>query len=348
MNRPPPSPARAFAAIRNQPVRWLPPALTFAVVLFLSGPSIDACLLLTAWLLHLHWLRTPPAPTSVATPVPGPAAKSPTTNTPRHHALVVDDHPINLVLARDLLEALNVAVTTAQDGPEALRLARRRCFDIVFLDVQMPGMDGMEVCRRLHTIWGAQCPPVIALTAHAFPHEREQFLAAGMDECLTKPVSGSHLASSLGRWLPSPRAGTLPMRKITTRRETLARPRAIDREACVRLAGGKPELARQLVRALVETLPESLASIQVAARQQDRGAMRRHLHRLLGACQYAGVPALLAESRRLHNCCVRQPLSPGDPAMAHDLYDEGLRVLREGYAWLAGTAPVSSTTKASA
>lgn len=333
-----------------------PPCLLLPVAMAMGACTSALGLLFLGWLAHAGWLaracpqarhRPAPAlrrPQAAAARSPLPAVSHPAGR--RHRALVVDDHPINLLLARDLLHSLQVDVVTAADGTEALRAAVGGRFDIVFLDVQMPGMDGLEVCRRLHEQLADTCPPVVALTAHAFPHEREQFLAAGMDECLTKPVSGSHLASCLGRWLPGPPVLSCHApRTHSGCAPTPPRP-AIDRDACVRLAGGRPALARQLVRALIDTLPESLAFIHAAAHHRDGPAMRRQLHRLLGACQYAGVPGLLAESRRLHARCQAPGPAP-DPQAIERLYGEGLRVLRDAYAWLGGGPSRSMTTKAS-
>ncbi len=316
-------------------------------------PSSGILLMALGWFLHVAWLsrknRIAARPAGcepaaeAARPVPPASRPAGTPDRPALHALIVDDHPINLLLTRDLLAGLGIGAETAGSGHEALEIAAARRFDIVFLDVQMPEMDGMEVCAELHRIWGLDSPPVIALTAHAFPHEREQFLAAGMDECLTKPISGTHLGACLQRWLPASNART----NTQHFHSQAAGAAAIDRDACVRLAGGKPELARELIMALVDTLPANVAEIYTAARCRDEEWLRSQLHKLLGACRYAGVPGLLEQSAELHRLSLQRQEAV-DTQAVEPLLREAVRVLQDAYNWLARSATDSSTTKATA
>jgi CheY-like chemotaxis protein len=115
--------------------------------------------------------------------------------------LWVEDNITNLRLTRMMLERLSCRVTTALDGQQALdRLGERR-FDVVFMDCQMPQMDGFEAVRR----WRAVEPverrtPVIALTTNAFVEDRQHSLDAGMDDHLTKPVRLDALREALTSW----------------------------------------------------------------------------------------------------------------------------------------------------
>src|SRR5690606_33451756 len=103
--------------------------------------------------------------------------------------MVVDDHPGNLRLAQVFLEEIGTEVTACASGEEAVEAFARQRFDLVFMDIQMPGMDGLETTRRLREMEGeARRTPVIALTAHALSSERQHLLGAGMDDYLTKPV----------------------------------------------------------------------------------------------------------------------------------------------------------------
>jgi CheY-like chemotaxis protein len=132
-------------------------------------------------------------------------AADPSLPTAPARVLLVDDNPINLLVAREMLSSLGVAVETAVDGAEALARLEREPFLLVFMDVQMPVLDGLEATRRLRAREQTRGLPrtvVVALTANAMAGDRERCLACGMDDYLAKPVNREHLADALLRWLP--------------------------------------------------------------------------------------------------------------------------------------------------
>ncbi|MCR4759476.1 MAG: response regulator, partial [Oscillospiraceae bacterium] len=107
---------------------------------------------------------------------------------PGIRALVVDDEPMNLTVAQNVFKRYGMKVTTASSGSEALDLCRERSFDIVFMDHMMPGMDGVEVLKRIRSNKNYAEIPVVALTANAVSTARETFLAAGFDGFVSKPI----------------------------------------------------------------------------------------------------------------------------------------------------------------
>lgn len=109
------------------------------------------------------------------------------------HALVVDDNATNRLLANALLNKLGWTVQEADSGELALELAERLTPQLVLLDISMPGLSGEETCRRLRLLPGGAQIRIIAYTAHAFPEERERFLAAGFDDILVKPINRQQL-----------------------------------------------------------------------------------------------------------------------------------------------------------
>ncbi|MEL7061249.1 MAG: ATP-binding protein [Acidobacteriota bacterium] len=118
--------------------------------------------------------------------------------------LAVDDNDINLVVTTTQLESLGFDVQAVSSGSKALKQLAREPFDLVFMDCQMPGLDGYETTRRLRLGEGPnQQVPVIALTAHAIWPERQRCLESGMDDYLTKPVDLDRLAETAARWLNS-------------------------------------------------------------------------------------------------------------------------------------------------
>ncbi|VTP65096.1 Sensor kinase protein RcsC [Serratia rubidaea] len=109
--------------------------------------------------------------------------------------LVVDDHPINRRLLSDQLTSLGYRVVTANDGVDALGVLNHESVDIVLTDVNMPNMDGYRLTQRLRELNFTS--PVIGVTANALAEEKQRCIEAGMDNCLSKPVTLETLAETL-------------------------------------------------------------------------------------------------------------------------------------------------------
>jgi CheY-like chemotaxis protein len=118
--------------------------------------------------------------------------------------LLAEDNEINQQFAREILEAEGCNVDLAPDGRKALILATSQTYDLVFMDCEMPELDGLTVTRsiREYERQHAKKPmPIIALTAHAMAGDREKCIAAGMDDYLTKPLRRQQLRDTLARWM---------------------------------------------------------------------------------------------------------------------------------------------------
>lgn len=114
------------------------------------------------------------------------------TSAPR--ALVVDDNPINSKLAEIFLKRLGWCPVAVPCGEDALRMLREQRFDVVLLDLRMPGMGGEEVCRRIRTELGLRTLPVVAYTAHDTLQDRAHIVEAGFSALLAKPASFADMA----------------------------------------------------------------------------------------------------------------------------------------------------------
>ncbi len=121
--------------------------------------------------------------------------------------LVADDNAVNQRLAQRLLENAGCEVTVAEDGVEAVDAFRKLQLDAVFMDVQMPHMDGFEATATMREVEEERVrrTPIIAMTAHAMKGDREKCLAAGMDDYLSKPLQAERLYAVLDRFTPAPR-----------------------------------------------------------------------------------------------------------------------------------------------
>jgi signal transduction histidine kinase/DNA-binding response OmpR family regulator len=115
--------------------------------------------------------------------------------------LLVDDNQTNLILGRKILETMGVTVEVAQSGEEALSLCWKRHYDLVFMDISMPGMDGVHTTIRIRERFDGEQLPVVALTAYASTEEERRCLAVGMNHYLIKPIVREQLAEQLQRFL---------------------------------------------------------------------------------------------------------------------------------------------------
>lgn len=125
---------------------------------------------------------------------------------PASRVLLVEDNPINRMVALNLLGKLGLSIDCAEDGTTALEMLEKRDYQLLFMDIQMPGMDGFETTARIReaeNAGGGERRTIIAMTAHAMQGDREQCLEAGMDDYIAKPITRQALEEVLARWLPT-------------------------------------------------------------------------------------------------------------------------------------------------
>ncbi len=243
------------------------------------------------------------APEKVGTTAPGAvepgAAAAPAGPT---CVLLVEDNRVNQLVARRMLERAGTAVTVAENGREAVKALEGSVFDLVFMDVQMPEMDGYEATAAIRQRpWGHQQVPIIAMTAHAMPGDRERCLAAGMDDYITKPIKHDDISRALGKWGPEARRAAAPCR---------ARPDApagagagsltvFDREAALTQTGGDIDLLLDVVRVYQQTNTAVLAQIRDGLARRDAGAVHRGAHKLKGSLATLAAQASREVAARL-------------------------------------------------
>ena len=213
--------------------------------------------------------------------------------------LVVDDNASNRRLLKDMLQRPGLWIEQAGSGEEALAVAESEPFDLVLMDIRMPGMDGVETTRALRKLGGSwsHCP-VIAVTAHALEDDRQQLLNSGLQEVLIKPVDSDSLESILQRYLrvtPSLRFMEPASAERQEQNEALD---VVDLALGTRLANGSESLALELLQELAVSLPDSARELQAALSTEDPEALLDTVHALNGACRYCGAPelALVAET----------------------------------------------------
>ena len=190
--------------------------------------------------------------------------------------LLVEDNPVNQEIAAELLHQAGVVVTRADDGEQALEQLGRQAFDLVLMDVQMPGIDGHETTRRLRRMPGLERLPVIAMTANALASERAECLDAGMDDHLAKPFEPEELMARLRRWLPRG-GGAAPV---------------IDGAAGLRFAADDPALYRRMLGVFAATRAGCAALLRGHVDAGDLAAAAAVLHALKAEAAQIGSAGL--------------------------------------------------------
>ncbi|QYZ70582.1 PAS domain-containing hybrid sensor histidine kinase/response regulator [Neotabrizicola shimadae] len=254
----------------------------------------------------LFWLRVPMPRAGGAAEVPAmPAVAAPAALS----VLVIEDNRINRVLAVRLLEGAGHRVVEAEDGRAGLALSETRAFDLILTDISMPGIDGVEVARRIRSGDGPSGGArIVALTAHALPQDRQRFRAAGIDDCLIKPVTETMMARAVAR-----AAAALPAKADAP---TLA---ALSRQL------GPSRLA-ELVAALES---EGMAALAVLA-EGPPAARIAACHRLAGSSAGFGLLRLADRLRRLETA-LRGGNEPAAAALAEglpEMWRDGLAALK--------------------
>ncbi|MFJ4396314.1 response regulator [Pseudomonas sp. NPDC089396] len=218
----------------------------------------------------------------------------------RAKILCVDDNPANLLLVQTLLEDLGADVLAVDNGQAALQAVQSETFDLVLMDVQMPGMDG-RACTEQIRLWentqSGSPLPVVALTAHAMANEKRALLHSGMDDYLTKPISERQLVQVVMKWTGLS-LGAAPLERLDEPQADSRDLRVLDPDEGLRLAAGKPDLAADMLAMLLASLDSDREAIRAAREAEDHTALIEQVHRLNGASRYCGVPQLRAACQR--------------------------------------------------
>ncbi len=264
------------------------------------------------------------------------------------HILVVEDNPVNQRVALKLLEKLGYGGDAVGNGREALEALRRTPYDIVLMDCQMPEMDGYETTRQIRR---GDPPvldrhiPVIAITAHAMPGDREKALAAGMDDYVAKPVMVPRLAESLERHLglrnstayarPEPQSGSPAADSLM---ELVEGPGVcFDAAALLRLMGGDREMTAMLVPDMLAGIDTELSNLTRAISAHEADVVARAIHTLKGLAAGIAAPAarqMAADLERSVRDGDLSAVSAGLPGLSAEL----ARLKDAASAWLATAA----------
>jgi PAS domain S-box-containing protein len=231
-----------------------------------------------------------------------------------YRILVAEDNPVNRKIALLLLARLGYQADIAENGRECLDLAQRRHYDVIFMDMHMPVMDGVEASRTLRAVGSSGRPWIIALTANALETDREECLRAGMDDFIGKPIRPRDLRRALSEVKTSEVKGRLwnPPAYLS---EMLA---------------ADPATAHELIELFLEDSSTAMARLRTAIQERNPETARRVLHGLRGSCSQMGLPTAVELIRPMEQGVMAGNWEPVimDMARLESLFDEIHALLR--------------------
>jgi signal transduction histidine kinase/CheY-like chemotaxis protein len=234
--------------------------------------------------------------------------------------LVAEDNAINQLVVKSLLLRQGAQVTVVYNGLQALEQAKTGQFDLAFMDCQMPVLDGFEATRQIR-MWeqgqsgqsgqsGRKALPIVALTANALAGDREACLAAGMNDYVTKPVTGAALAQMMGRYVAgkpqanSPASQPMPLAATAPSQPQLQNPDAephavvFDPHALASLPmvqdGSDPGFANEMLDLFCVDVRQSLTALAQAMASNDTPTTTRLVHSLKSSAAQVGAASLSA------------------------------------------------------
>jgi CheY-like chemotaxis protein len=229
--------------------------------------------------------------------------------------LLAEDNRINQDVAKAMLELIGVHTTVVSDGRQVLPALEKNSFDLILMDCQMPEMDGYAATAALRERErnnpDMRRIPIVALTANAIAGDREQCLAAGMDDYLSKPFTQKELAAIIGRWVPHAVAGgavvadavekSIVVKRATAKSDdfSAAADMCVNPQVLESIRSMGKGLLEEVVRHYLQDTPERMEQIRVAIAANDPEALRRSAHALksgsanLGAERFAAICKVL-------------------------------------------------------
>jgi CheY-like chemotaxis protein/HPt (histidine-containing phosphotransfer) domain-containing protein len=233
--------------------------------------------------------------------------------------LLADDNPINQKVGLSVLRKLGYHADVATNGLEVLKALEQKAYDLLFLDVQMPEMDGLEAARQICSRWPREKRPrIVAMTGNALAGDREKCLDAGMDDYISKPIRVNELQAALERW------GPLSTRKSDTaflsRKRSLQPEDVLDSSVLAELESlsgdDDSDMLRELVDIFIDSAPRRITQISQAIADPER--LGFHAHALKSMGLNLGAKQIVQLSEKLEKLA-REGKTDFAPSVLNDL-----------------------------
>ena len=226
------------------------------------------------------------------------------------HILLVEDNPVNRLVATSILEKFGCFITPAGNGLEAMVLARKRTFDLIFMDCQMPEMDGYEATTAFRKMERDKCcerTPIIAFTAAAMEGDRQKCLDAGMDDYLSKPVRPIALQKILKKWVPHK---IIHEEDVEDSTEKLVDTSVL--AALQDLAGAE---YLNILKSYIDFSSGAIGGLETAVHDRNSTEIRSVAHSFKSSSQQLGAVLLGELARQLETMAIEDDLANVDAVM---------------------------------
>jgi CheY-like chemotaxis protein/HPt (histidine-containing phosphotransfer) domain-containing protein len=266
-----------------------------------------------------EWRPVPPPPEDQQTAVePAPAPPVLAKLEGDFKVLLAEDNEVNIEIALDMLKGLGLSVDCAANGREAVEAVQKQAYDLIFMDCQMPEMDGFEATQLIRQTARSAQPIIIAMTAYAMEGDKERCLAVGMDDYLPKPVTFSKLSELAEKYLqvirqrrqkqaaqPAPEETPTQLRQ---EQSAAAAPRPeggqklpplFDLAAGLQVTGGNHDVLKRAISIWWRKMPTWLADLKEGVQRGDLRQVAATAHTLRGAASNIGALSIARYAERM-------------------------------------------------
>lgn len=213
--------------------------------------------------------------------------------------LLAEDNEVNQKVQQRMLKRIGCEVDIAENGKVAVEKLKVTGFDIIFMDCQMPVMDGIEATKTIRNLEDSMKKqiPIIALTGHALPGDRENFLKAGMNDYLSKPIKLADFKEMLAKWAPessrSISTGRGKKRQPDTMKTDISRLQIFNKEKALSLVGEDENILRTVAETFLEDIPKQMNSLITSIECYDLTNALQVSHTLRGAATIVAAEVLI-------------------------------------------------------
>jgi two-component system aerobic respiration control sensor histidine kinase ArcB len=198
--------------------------------------------------------------------------------------LLVEDHPLAAKIAKNILSHCDCQIDIAVEGKEALKLLETEHYDLIFMDIGLPNMDGYEVAKRIrsHPLTSISHIPIVALTAHTERDNQQRCLDAKINAVFSKPLTLEKAKNILGAFISIPKRNEDSLEKV------------VDFEYAKKLLGGNEIVAHEMLHMFVDSLPQEVERLTEGYQQKNWETLSSIAHKLKGGSSYCGTLRLKA------------------------------------------------------